>query len=203
MIGQRFGRLVVLAEAGVRQAGNARRMWWRVRCDCGAEKEVVATLVKTGTTRSCGCLRSPPEADRFWSKVEKTDSCWLWKGSRGPLGYGHIFWRGQWPAAHRVAYELSVGPIPARLVLDHLCRNPSCVNPAHLEPVTTRENTMRGVGPAPRRAAQTHCLRGHELAGDNVYIHKSRRVRVCRTCHRNRVREASRRKAKRADREAA
>ena len=80
---------------------------------------------------------------RFWSKVDKRgpSECWNWLASKSPLGYGCFDKRG----AHRVAYEALRGAVPVGLVLDHLCRNPGCVNPAHLEAVTHRENIRRGV----------------------------------------------------------
>ena len=124
---------------------------------------------------------------RFWSKVVKTDSCWVWIGARNHLGYGHIHVsksvgrRG----AHRVSYEMLVGPIPAWATdMDHLCRNPPCVNPAHLEPVTHAENLRR----APRSAAtvkrdKTHCPQGHPYSGENLVINSKGR-RECRTCRR-------------------
>lgn len=85
-----------------------------------------------------------PVADRFWRLVDKSGDCWLWMGAKWK-GYGQFGVQqspGVWPLrkAHRVAYELIVGPIPDGMQLDHLCRNPSCVNPDHLEPVTNREN---------------------------------------------------------------
>lgn len=85
-----------------------------------------------------------PGDDRFWSKVLRGPNCWLWVGSRNELGYGQYRidneTRGR---AHRVAYELLVGPIPEGLTIDHLCRNTWCVNPAHMEPVTIQENLGR------------------------------------------------------------
>lgn len=88
---------------------------------------------------------------RFWSYVRKAgpDECWQWIGAicgapRGP-GYGHLNIGGRPVMAHRYAYEQSIGPIPDGLVLDHRCRNQHCVNPAHLEPVTQRENVHRGL----------------------------------------------------------
>lgn len=99
------------------------------------------------------------EAERFWSKVDRPlrDGCWTWLGQTNQWGYGH-FRRTLGPGlyrtvkAHRFAYELVVGPIPAGLTLDHLCGNQSCVRPGHLEPVTNAENLRRRH--ARRRAAQ-------------------------------------------------
>jgi hypothetical protein len=85
-----------------------------------------------------------PEADRFWEKVDKSGECWLWQAGKC-AGYGRFFVPGSRPVpAHRWAYEALVGPIPDGLVIDHLCRNPACVNPAHMEPVTIVENVRRG-----------------------------------------------------------
>lgn len=85
--------------------------------------------------------------------------------------------------AHRAAYELLIAPIPNDKVIDHLCRNPSCVNPDHLEVVTQRENILRGIGPSAIHARKTHCPRGHPYSGDNLYISPNRQRR-CRTCQR-------------------
>ena len=85
---------------------------------------------------------------RFWSRVVKSDDCWEWAGAHDNHGYSKTSFEYRDMAAHRVAYELVVGPIPEGLTIDHLCRNRGCVNPAHLEPVTQRENTLRGVSPA-------------------------------------------------------
>jgi hypothetical protein len=90
------------------------------------------------------------EAERFWSKVDRSagDGCWTWLGQTNQWGYGH-FRRTLAPGlyrtvkAHRFAYELVVGPIPAGLTLDHLCGNQSCIRPQHLEPVTNAENLRR------------------------------------------------------------
>lgn len=124
---------------------------------------------------------APTAEERFWSRVDKTGDCWLWTGARNTAGYGHLRVNGPQAIAHRFAYELLVGPIPAGLHLDHLCRNHGCVNPAHLEPVTCRENLMRGEGFAAVNAAKTHCPRNHEYDLLNTYF-TSDGKRMCRTC---------------------
>ncbi len=111
---------------------------------------------------------------------ETGSRCWLWLGTANKRGYGAISRDGQRIMAHHGTYELYVGPIPEGLELDHLCRNPRCVNPLHLEPVTHAENVARGT-----KAQQTHCKRGHEFTPANTYICK-RGLRVCRACHRAR-----------------
>jgi hypothetical protein len=125
-----------------------------------------------------------PVVERFWPKVEKTETCWLWRGARDPSGYGRFNRgvRGESIAlAHRVAYELERGPIPEGLPLDHLCRNPSCVNPAHLEAVPMRENSMRGQHPKYRAHLTGVCLRGHVFAEVGVREYPNGR-KGCRQC---------------------
>lgn len=132
-----------------------------------------------------------PIEQRFWPKVNKNGSapehrpdleaCWEWMAFRQPDGYGQLGRggkRGGFVLAHRFAYELLVGPIPEGLQIDHLCRNRSCVNPAHLEPVTLVENLRRG-----ERAQQTHCKRGHPFDDANTYRSPNGH-RHCRACRR-------------------
>lgn len=116
-------------------------------------------------------------SERFWSKVDKTATCWLWTAGKNSGGYGVTYASGRAMVAHRWAYESEVGPIPAGLQLDHLCRVRHCVNPAHLEPVTIRENVLRGVGLSAHNARKTHCPRGHEY--DRQYRDGVRRCRKC------------------------
>ena len=129
--------------------------------------------------------------ERFWTKVEKTEDCWLWTASKNADGYGQ-FGRidGKMVSAHRFAYELMVGPIPDGLAIDHLCRIRHCVNPEHLEAVTHRENCLRGIEAATDRARKTHCLRGHLFDEDNTYCPPEHpQERTCRKCKRIRQRE--------------
>lgn len=120
------------------------------------------------------------------------NGCWYWTATKSKLGYGQArFDSDKLEYAHRIAYRLWRGPIPEGLSLDHLCRNPSCVNPQHLDPVTHRENLLRGRGIAPRNAAVTHCPHGHEYTDENTVVrHGSRYCLICRKFH-ARARRAS------------
>lgn len=137
-----------------------------------------------------------PLLDRFAEKIALTDSgCIEWIASHNGVGYGTLTTNryGGKVLAHRWSYEYHVGPIPAGLELDHLCRNRACVNPEHLEPVSHRVNTLRGTAPTAVNAAKTHCLRGHPFSGDNLHI-TPKGKRECRACHRDRERARYRRK---------
>jgi hypothetical protein len=147
--------------------------------------------------------------ERFWSKVDKSGPvpirrpelgpCWVWTGARNAGGYG-LFVVGELSAigdkrrrktalAHRWGYERFVDPIPTGLEPDHLCRNPPCVNfQSHLEPVTHRENMLRGETVGARNVAKTHCLRGHEFTPENTWLNRGKRY--CRVC--TRLRESQR-----------
>lgn len=136
--------------------------------------------------------RKGPWPDRWNSLAERLDfdiipepnsGCWLWLGAVDQDGYGHVWWRGRLRMAHRESYERYRGLIPEGLQTDHLCRVTSCVNPWHMEPVTGRENNLRSDNPAAINARKTHCIRGHRLAGRNLFIRTTGR-RLCRTCHR-------------------
>ena len=114
---------------------------------------------------------------RFWTRVSIRDQseCWPWRGTLR-RGYGAFIIGAKPTAAHRFAYELIVGPIPPGLVIDHLCRNRSCCNPAHLEPVTMRENLRRGENWIAALMDRTHCSRGHFIDG---FVSGKRRCRIC------------------------
>lgn len=139
--------------------------------------------------------------------IDLVSGCWLWTGALDH-GYGVINVDGRMRNAHRVAYELLVGPVPSGLLLDHLCHDPArcsggfscihrrCINPDHLEPVTMLENFRRGCRPpsfvAAWQRAKTHCPSGHPYSGDNLFFKKSG-DRACRECSRLRAADYRRR----------
>lgn len=140
-----------------------------------------------------------PLANRLWTKVDKVGPvpehrpelgpCWQWTASTTAGGYGQIRTggaAGPMRYAHRVAYEFTVGPIPDGLQIDHLCRNRSCVNPGHLEPVDNRENSLRGQSFAALNARKTHCPKGHEYSQENTVLDTNTGSRKCRICTRKR-----------------
>lgn len=138
----------------------------------------------------------------FWPKVQKRghEDCWLWTGGLERTGYGHYIATHEGvrhTKAHRFAYHVLVGAIPAGLDLDHLChtrdepcraRNQCphrrCVNPAHLEPVPERINILRSRTGSAENARKTHCIHGHPFSGANLYINPGSGARVCRECKR-------------------
>lgn len=127
---------------------------------------------------------------RLLSKVqpEPNSGCWLWTGAADRNGYG-IIWAGKGlptARAHRVAFEHFRDQIPAGLVIDHLCRTPSCCNPDHMDAVSNAENVRRGKSCALKDRI-THCAHGHAYDQENTYINR-RGSRICRRCHRDRSR---------------
>lgn len=141
--------------------------------------------------------RELPEL-RFWKRVNKygpvsqyrpdLGSCWIWTGAKS-AGYGHMRIDGKCVLSHRFSYSLLVSDALNGKELDHLCRVAACVNPSHLEPVTHKTNMMRGFGPGGLNHRKTHCLKGHELSGDNLYFKNAlnkngtrSQTRKCREC---------------------
>ena len=117
---------------------------------------------------------------RFRSKVEiDENNCWLWTASKR-RGYAMYWNNRRQNQGHVFAYNYFYGEVLAGLCIDHLCRVRHCVNPHHLEPVTLRENILRGEGFAAQQAKMTHCKYGHEFTEENVYLYKN--MRHCRVC---------------------
>ena len=129
--------------------------------------------------------------DNVLSKIHSMPEvgCWLWTAAT-TNGYGVVQINGKLQRAHRVVYEALIGKIPEGLEIDHLCRNRSCVNPAHMEPVTGRENIARGESKSAIHSRQTHCKAGHEFTPENTYLRKRghKTERFCRECCRARDR---------------
>ena len=126
--------------------------------------------------------------------VHVEDGCWEWLGSRTPTGYGTFKWQGRTSPAHRWMWRVLRGEIPSGLELDHLCRNRGCVNPEHLEPVTHDENVRRSLpfvsrGQSHHNGGKTHCPNGHPLSGDNLYLDRKGKQRMCRACRAQRMAE--------------
>ena len=109
------------------------------------------------------------------------DGCWIWMGALNGCGYAQIKCEEVRMMVHRITYQHHRGPIPEGLELDHKCRVRFCVNPYHLEPVTTKTNILRGFGRGAIEARMTHCKNGHPLEGANLLVRKNghRRCRIC------------------------
>lgn len=137
--------------------------------------------------------------DRLLARVAYSEDlfngtpCWLWTGSKNRGGYGQIKVAKKTLRTHCLAYTLIKGPVPEGLYLDHLCRVKECCNPDHLEPVTCRENTLRGAGwliGAKIQLAKTHCPQGHEYSEENTYRQPSNpNHRHCKLCLKRRNQE--------------
>lgn len=133
--------------------------------------------------------------DRIRAKVLVDENgCWLWQGAVSPTGYGQGSFGGRFLYVHRVSYEAFVGPIPEGLQIDHLCRVRRCCNPMHLEPVTVRENLMRGNTMTARRAGITHCPQGHAYDEANTYVSPKEGGRACRACRKIHSRASNRKR---------
>ena len=150
---------------------------------CGTTFRTFPHRLALGLGKYCclPCYHHKTPNERFDKKYLAVDSgCWEWQAALNRGGYGVFSANGKYTLAHRFAYERWVGSIPDGLVLDHLCRNRSCVNPHHLEPVTTKENILRGEGLTARNARKMVCKHGHPLAMSATKT--GRRARSCPTC---------------------
>lgn len=156
MAGEKFGRLTTVEVSGT--SGK-----WLCSCDCGGAAIVSAARLRSGNNRSCGCLRIEALAKTTVQRVarsapfvptpayieeksipEPNSGCWLWLGATANRGYGQAtIGRSRVTSAHRASFIAYRGYEPVGLDVDHLCRNPICVNPDHLEAVTHQENCRR------------------------------------------------------------
>ena len=145
---------------------------------------------------NCGCGLYLTPVERFWQKVDKTSSCWLWTAALDRDGYGKIGVNGKSIRSHRYSYELHKGELEGGMVVDHLCKVRNCVNPAHLRIVTWVQNIFENSNsPARINRDKTQCKHGHSLKGNNLYVQPKTGKRYCKICDRRRAREYQRRKA--------
>jgi len=155
----------------------------------GPKPDVTQFLISLGLAGHLVRRVRPTAEERFDTFVDKSGPlfngtpCWRWTGALRD-GYGLFLNTNRSESAHRWNYERLVGPIREGLQLDHLCRVRRCVNPEHLEPVTQRENVLRGIGASALNARKTHCIMGHLLLGENLDRYASAGHRKCRTCWR-------------------
>jgi hypothetical protein len=168
-----------------------------VTCDeCGEPRLLMAgkpgrmcrsCAAKIGSAAAAARKRPSP-MERLLVRVQKaSNGCWLWQGPLQVNGYGQIWVKsaGRKIETHRLAYQLFKGEIPFGMNIDHLCRVRHCCNPDHLEVVTSKVNTYRGIGPASVNAVKTHCAHGHAYTFENTYVEvtrKGRRKRHCVIC---------------------
>ncbi len=123
---------------------------------------------------------------RFLAKFKVQPGCWEWTGAKRK-GYGCLREGGKGSRlldAHRLSYQLFVGPIPEGYDLHHRCENPGCVRPSHLEPLARRDHNFRGEGIGTVNSRKTRCSRGHRYDEENTYLWRGHRH--CRTCQRQR-----------------
>lgn len=131
-----------------------------------------------GQSTTVGIVINEEIKSRFERKAVRGENCWDWVGSKDVYGYGYVSYFFKKLKAHRVSYEIYKGEIPQGLVLDHLCRNRSCVNPDHVEPVTIGENVRRGYH------LGDECLHGHKMTTENTGLRKAygKTYPFCKEC---------------------
>ncbi len=187
----------------------------RICLGCGQEFDprmggrIKSRLDRDYCTWDCYAKWSKETFDR-WFRAQSGDGCWHWPNGLNKDGYGVTNRDRSQHLVHRVAWESANGPIPAGMTIDHMCHNldPMCArgadclhrrcsNPAHLQVAEAVENAMRGNCAGAKNARKTHCLNGHALSGDNLYITPAG-ARQCRRCQIERNRRSLARKKARA-----
>lgn len=177
--GERYGLL--LTEERITRGKHS------FRCDCGHVFIAYDSNVASGKTRSCGC-RQRNSAATILGRIDTTQpGCWEWP-SHNTNGYSQVKINNRLVGAHRAVYEIVVGSIPRGMVLDHLCINPVCCRPDHLEAVTQAVNVMRSIGICAENARKTHCSNGHEFTPENTARDSRNGGRKCRACARDQAR---------------
>lgn len=188
--GNKYGKWVVIGGTTKNKRGEAQFL---CKCECGHETPVLAfNLIEGNSTKCLNCVsKSIYEVlgELIICEQDKLPTgCWVWP-HKNRFGYGTVYYHKRTRIVHKLVYEHFCGPVPNGKQLDHLCGNRACSNFEHLDPVTPRENTLRGDTLAARNAAKTHCPKGHPYSGDNLFIN-SNGDRICRICHRERTRKS-------------
>ena len=137
-------------------------------------------------------MSTPPNTDaivafKLSTRSRQDGECIVWTGGKNKEGYGLIRLGDKREMTHRAAYILQVGQIPKDKVIDHLCRNPSCINVEHMELVCEKENILRGRSPSAINHNKTHCVHGHEFNESNTW-ESVKGKRHCRECNKLRLR---------------
>ncbi|WP_396127281.1 HNH endonuclease signature motif containing protein [Corynebacterium sp. MSK071] len=139
-----------------------------------------------------GGRRARTFAESFELYVVRTNDCWEWSGTKYRTGYTKLASGRKQILGHRWAYEHYRGEIPSGMVIDHLCRNRGCVNPAHMEVVTNEENLRRGAGYAIQNGMRSTCINGHEYTPENTYVEPNGKNIRCRACAAERAKKRKR-----------